>query len=369
MLRSFLPVGQGAFYRETFNLKDGRHTIIYDCGSLTDQSIVKQQIRDEFKSGEVIDAVFISHLDEDHINGLPVLLQHCQVKNLFFPLVTTEDKVYLKLKALLSVDKKSFLYSFIENPYNAINSLGVYDVPRLNQVGTVDGENWNGVDARYISSGENVVNKLDSVLDKKIDWELIPFNFRQKKRIDEFKKAIADIFGCSTELIEKKVEDIIDNYPKDKDQIKEAYKQVRGTFNTNSMTLFSGTKNSRIRQHYAIPKRYFCACRCQTFTENGCLYMGDYDASGTQKWKDLKEAYNQYWEYIGCIQIPHHGSHHNYNGKIAELNVINVISAGYKNRYRHPNSSVIKDLILNDCVVHIVTENIGSQVDLKVDLF
>ena len=55
--------------------------------------------------------------------------------------------------------------------------------------------------------------------------------------------------------------------------------------------------------------------------------------------------------------------------KLLTLNVINVISAGYKNRYWHPHSSVIKDLILNDCLVHIVTENIGSQVDLKVDLF
>lgn len=54
MLRSFLPVGQGAFYREVFNLKDGRHTIIYDCGSLTAKSIVEQQIKDEFEEGEVI---------------------------------------------------------------------------------------------------------------------------------------------------------------------------------------------------------------------------------------------------------------------------------------------------------------------------
>ena len=97
--------------------------------------------------------------------------------------------------------------------------------------------------------------------------------------------------------------------------------------------------------------------------------MGDYDASGTQKWKELRDAYNEYWGYIGCVQIPHHGSHHNYNSKIAELNAINVISAGYENSYRHPHSSVIKDLMLNDCVVHIVTENIGSQVDLKVNLY
>ncbi len=66
MLRSFLPIGQGAFYREVFCLKDGRHTIIYDCGSSTDKTIVEGQIKNEFSQGEVIDAVFISHLDDDH---------------------------------------------------------------------------------------------------------------------------------------------------------------------------------------------------------------------------------------------------------------------------------------------------------------
>lgn len=83
----------------------------------------------------------------------------------------------------------------------------------------------------------------------------------------------------------------------------------------------------------------------------------------------LSKAYNDYWEYIGCVQIPHHGSRHNYNNEMAKLNAINVISAGYKNRYRHTHSSVLKDLMLNDCTVHIVTENVGSQVDLLVNCF
>lgn len=41
MLRSFLPVGQGAFYFERFEYDKDRINIIYDCGSLTDVSIVE----------------------------------------------------------------------------------------------------------------------------------------------------------------------------------------------------------------------------------------------------------------------------------------------------------------------------------------
>lgn len=36
MIRSFLPVGQGAFYRETFKINGDKINIIYDCGSATD---------------------------------------------------------------------------------------------------------------------------------------------------------------------------------------------------------------------------------------------------------------------------------------------------------------------------------------------
>ena len=84
MIRSFLPVGQGAFYRELFSLEDGIHTIIYDCGSSTAQSIVEQQIKDEFKIGEVIDAVFISHLHEDHMNGCRSCYSIAKLKTCFF---------------------------------------------------------------------------------------------------------------------------------------------------------------------------------------------------------------------------------------------------------------------------------------------
>lgn len=369
MLRSFLPVGQGAFYRETFNLKEGMHTIVYDCGSLTDLSIVERQIKHEFKRRETVDAVFISHFDEDHINGLPFLLKHCNVKNLFFPLVTTKDKAYLKLKLLLSADKESFLYKFIDNPQDAIDGLDVDNNVNLLSVGVKENEYVNNNNVGIISSGTNVVDLLGFDLKGKFAWDMIPFNFRQGERIDELKKAVAKIFHCGKDKTEDKIEELINNYPKDKDKIKEMYKQVKGTFNTNSMTLFSGTKNSCIGQYYAISKRYFCACYYQFSTENGCLYMGDYDASGTQKWKNLRDAYNEYWEYIGCVQIPHHGSRQSYNNAIAELNAINIISAGCKNSYRHPHSFVIKDLVMNNCLIHIVTENIGSQVDLKVDVF
>ena len=92
VLRSFLPVGQGAFYLEQFRIGDEKINIIYDCGSSTSFEILRKRITENLSSGSSIHAVFISHFDEDHINGLPYLLSNYKVKNLFLPLITENER-------------------------------------------------------------------------------------------------------------------------------------------------------------------------------------------------------------------------------------------------------------------------------------
>ena len=65
--RTFYSVGQALFCRETVN----NRTIVYDCGGQT-KPIVKRVIFSEYphKGASTIDALFISHYDRDHINGV-----------------------------------------------------------------------------------------------------------------------------------------------------------------------------------------------------------------------------------------------------------------------------------------------------------
>ena len=98
MIRSFLPVGQGAFYTEQF---DCGVNVVYDCGSSTSRSAIEKQIACTFEPREKIQAVFISHLHEDHINGLPFLLSHCCVERLYLPFLTEEEILLTRLIARL----------------------------------------------------------------------------------------------------------------------------------------------------------------------------------------------------------------------------------------------------------------------------
>jgi len=157
--------------------------------------------------------------------------------------------------------------------------------------------------------------------------------------------------------------------------ITDAYKKVKGSLNTNSMVLFSGIRDNNVHQWRINPYDRLYCCRhecidCYNYylRKNGCLYIGDYEANGKCKWFELKNAYLKYWDYIGCIQIPHHGSYRNYNQEFSLLDAYFVISAGLKNRWRHPSGSVIKDLFLKNKYPLIVTEQHNSEVILKVDI-
>lgn len=365
MIRSFLPVGQGAFYCEQFEgvYNGERINVIYDCGSLTDVRLVEQQIKRNFQRNETIHALFISHLDEDHINGLPFLLKYCRVKKIFFPLITSADAKYIKLFNLIT-NRNSVTLQFLNNPYTAFRSWNVEWRPSLYQIRDNE-ESDNNIDAIPISSGEDVAHIIfedESIIEQK--WLYIPYNFRRKSRIIQLQSELNVRFG--KDMSNEDLHDIWENgSDTDRKNIKAAYQNVKGSLNTNSMTLYSGEDMSGGWQEIVCsPYNYIYPYH----TEAGCLYTGDYDASGKDKWNDLFKAYNKVWNYIGCVQVPHHGSRHNYNSELAKLHAYYMISAGAENGFYHPHAIVLKDLLFNRHHPYIVTEHKSSEVHLLVHI-
>lgn len=373
MIRSFLPVGQGAFYSETFAC-EGHPTfnMIYDCGSLKNVELVNQQIRRNYVQGEVIDAVFLSHLDGDHINGLPYLLRYCNVKNIFLPLLTQEVKEYLKIyNRIYSIDSLNFLVDFVSNPYQALESLHLSEFPQIYLVEPFETEiPRDDVDYRnavHVSSGENVVFQLSrSTEHYNLIWQYIPFNFRQNFRLDELKNSLQQVFGNIPTAAE--LADMLE-YEKNIKKIKKAYSSIHGSFNVNSMVLYSGPDLQGICDVFKCD-----LLGCEKSTERntnidaGCLYMGDYDASGVQKWEQLNHALADCWPKIGLIQIPHHGSSYNFNEKLICPKCQYIISAGTKNRFGHPHGAVLKSLLLNGKIPYIVTEQNASRRDFIIEM-
>lgn len=377
MLRSFLPVGQGAFYLEQFKLyNEERINVVYDCGSLTSKQILKKEIKSNLYENETILFVFISHLDVDHVNGLEFLLHYCNVKYLVLPLTSKNDRYLLSLKYLCDSnenDMDDFLYRFISNPYETLRRES--DNTRIITVRNYDDNESEVLEERYnnrtVQSGINIL-ETDYIAENYLShyWEYVPFNLRFRDRANQLIDALN---RCLPE--DTRIEDIIDlwGHKSIRTAVKKAYSEVDGSLNTNSMTLFSGIQKPDINQTFILPFNqfrcpikdyYFDRCIFEVIKPNGCLYTGDYNAKSN--WEELYEAYKTYWNYIGCVQVPHHGSYRNYNSRFSSLNSFFVISAGKNNKYRLPSGLVIKDLISERKYPFIVTEDKNKEVIMMI---
>lgn len=367
--RLILPVGQGAFYVEKF---ENRKNIVYDCGSMGNEEKIKELIEKCFERNKVIEAIFISHLDKDHMNGVKDLLTKCEVKRICFPLITEEMKQALKIKIMIEEamgnNYSDFIKEFIENPEAAIRKIkedieielieilpnNEEDIVEENNK-KIDSEDTKNKKIKRIKkkSGEDIAKEIKelehSCNEKK--WELIPYNFRQETRIKEFEEKLEEEFGKKISL--EKVEEIWrKNEDESREKIKKAYEGIKGGLNTNSMILFSGVREDSTQIQYD-----------SSYVKVGCLYTGDYEAKGKNKWETLEEAYKEYWAWIGMIQVPHHGSARNCNDALISKKAVYFLSAGEKNSYKHPSHKVVEDIRLKyNNNLYIVTENKGLKI-------
>lgn len=202
-----------------------------------------------------------------------------------------------------------------------------------------------------------------------IEWEYIPFNFKNDKLIldieNAYRNARYDIPDANrindAELdIAKDIFDIV---------LKSGKKR-----NAHSMILYSGAKNpynwmlSTLFNNYCgiFCCHHSCFFRCY---ETGCLYFGDFDLSDKAVISKISNKYyiDRVKENICIMQIPHHGSIHNFNIEIfkffSSIKFL-FISAGEKNRYRLPSSKVVKDVLRTGRLLRLVTENKSSMLQL-----
>lgn len=383
MTRSFNAIGQGAFYVEKFQ-GDKSITIVYDCGS-NSKRILHKRIEENFAKDEEIHAVYISHFDNDHVNGLEKLISHCHIRKIFIPFLDESEKsLLLSFLIMKDVGKKSFnlksiqdsfLYKFIENPDFLLNSQLDIQVIKVK----VSSDSHDPEPKRF-NILENIPSSVASGTEFYIDcveglkWLYIPYNFQYEERGEQFRSALLEILQiipspCNwVQLIQSKSNLIV--------EIKELFKSlaIEGDINSNSMVVYSGLSKMEKdnRSDFNLEYDYIKHCHlCTPVHEKkekvGCLYTGDYDAS--ENWEDLKLHYQTYWESIGVLQVPHHGSLLSHHKDIVNCKLdFAVISAGAKRPHGHPHEEVIVDFCNARIPWFLVTENSYSKLDFKIYL-
>lgn len=359
LIRTFHPVGHGAFYSEKHCSGNQVINIIYDCGSLHHQSKLETECKATFHKKEEIKILFISHFDYDHISGIPSLIKNYKIKTVVMPLIMDEEsKIVIKAYNMVTSGNDE-LNDLIDNPEKFFNDTKVVKVRPIEKEKDEDIEqpiNESDLDSE-IKSGISICISPLSNSDEL--WCYIPFNYQHSSRMKEFKEKIK-AKKLDFDML-KDAQYIMDNKP----ELKAIFKEIDGTINTNSLVLFSGKKDNppmphlqkRINQKEHI-RYWHHPYRAQL----SCLYLGDSETNTKKFWKQLKPKLDAYLPSIGVIQIAHHGSIYNFSSDILQwsLHPAAIISCNSGDE-KHPSSKVLSNIINCLAIPFLITEESKSK--------
>lgn len=351
------PVGQGAFYTERFFDSDGNtlYTIVYDCGS-SPKSFVNNEIHSFFVQDDVVDILFLSHFDKDHISGLDELKKVCEINTVIMPLLNSVQKMYMLsqgINKMLITDPKRY-----------------FDSSRIVYVSPISSESKDERD--YSDLGQELNSGTRIHIPKECSWVYVPFNYdsnaRQDFFLEKFKK-IDELKNVDFDNDEE-VNQIVLNA--DVKLISKLNKVFRGSMsdgaNRVSMLLYSGPLHSggSILSDIEVHFNNWYEVEGKLNVSSAALYLGDTDLNQDGLLTELRLQLDQLSHNIGMIQLPHHGSKRNFSRELSKFCEQSKVclyfaSFGTDNRFGHPSSSVVEQVVLNNGKFVGVTEKRDSM--------
>lgn len=132
----FNSVGQGLFYTgiitKVHKKTLSRFVTIYDCGSTSKREFLHNAIEDLEdilpNENKVINLLTISHFDEDHVNGLPMLLSKFKVNTVIIPYISICEKLLHISIASPDNPEYSSLLSLYRDPIQFFTDYGVKNI-------------------------------------------------------------------------------------------------------------------------------------------------------------------------------------------------------------------------------------------------
>lgn len=351
----FHKVGQGLFYSGILTKTEGTQhntfSFIYDCGSESSNLFLYQEI-DEFKQlfpskKRKLNMLVISHLHEDHINGLEHLLDDFEVETVVMPYVHDGLKLLARLE--LHSDNE-FLNIFLTDPIAWFVSKGAKRILLLGSEGIEDFDSdnrsnsyedqdlyFNGVLRIDVLDNTQIVylNNNSTIECWKFYWKFCFENLELKANKERSYIEIVEKFKKQKCLT---LEQVFKSKRLSDELRRELEKSYPNAQNRTSVILLHGP----------APQKYPCLIY---FINNfhpflykeheicNTILTGDIELTGSENLKLLDN------DYVFLFQFPHHGS----KNKNLELlsksyGIVNVISCGIINRYGHPHDKVLKQL-------------------------
>ena len=351
--RIFYPVGQGAFYSEIFYdnrvaRKSVIGTVVYDCGTESKQQYVNDcanMLKNEGVND--IDILFISHFHNDHISHIPRLLTDFNVRVIVLPVISKESIVDAYLNNYIASGSTIspvilFLEQYIDGGANRNDFPIIIRIEPLMERGSNDPVEMASVSIEeLIASHTKELNLGSRTAFWFKNWEYIPCNYPNDcsiKLVDKMKKKYPDLVRAILASAWSAAREELSKIPFN--DIKDLYKRVyKNRENEESMLVLSRPTGTTDKKNAT------------------CLFTGDFPFRNPQGLTFVKDYYKSYWDTIGTIQAPHHGSGDDNPKDLYDMNRTHVVCYGTKNTYNHPGLGALINMTLTKGALRIVTED------------
>jgi len=354
--RTFHPVGQGGFYTE----RSPEFNIVFDCGNYRKLNFARKVVQRAFNKDAEIDILFLSHLDWDHISLVEDLNNSVRkIKAVVLPLLSKKEfNLISNMQSLASQGNANTSKSGLVSLYEALRENGTkFFLVKPNKRNSEPGE-LRRIDTEESQKAFNIVNSGSYFgISGHQHWKLITHNFEAARNLNAL---ITKLHKAKFDVV-RLVSD--PNYAltnlttrNQKNKLKKIYQSLKGDINDNSLVLFSGYNPSSgtvscwhedpcFQLCWDEAYRYNCICSFTTSEIDlpnriSCVYSGDVDFNKV----DIRKVFSHYWDSVGTVQIPHHGSRKSFNkGFLTDSRGYNcVVSCNERKVYGHPNPQVLK---------------------------
>lgn len=386
------PVGQGGLFSATLrSTRKKEFRFVYDCGGT--KKPLEREINNIAAKDDPIDMLFLSHLHNDHVNGIENLLKRYNVKTVVLPYMDNDMKRAVLYYCAGRGRSTTALRAnrIIQNPREYFHEQNIIFVePRGEEPDSRPGDDDAGDDndiapvfddidtedigdlggapegddrlrpvwaCRNGSAGGWGIRSIDLsspndpvTPDRMIvfcesgvleNWTLIPYvHPLPRSLVNAFINKVENVFGP---FDNNKLRDII-KCKKDRKRLSDCYRVLKTSgstkFNDNmvSMTLYSGPLKG--------PGKYFMThkARCYRTNTGGWMLTGDTNLKDDKRRLAFLIRYLKYLCKVGVFMIPHHGSKNNYDQSLlwpfSRLLVAYVAVGNWRENYKHPHPDV-----------------------------
>lgn len=381
-------VGQGGFHTSSFYLQSAdedssfehRFDLVFDCGTLSKgpdgsspQDFIAARIEAHLPSAPIVDALFLSHLDSDHFNGVEALCSIKQVKQVFLPYFQQAELALFMAQHVLAHDSAALGPAGLAAAVNALGGGPLFGVP-VTLVGAPLDEGPRGElrERQRDQPGERIsVVEIDFAGVRRpvgqtlprgselglqwagleLPWTLLPWSYKQSPaglaRLLADVPMLAALAQAATTVKARDMEALLTLRPQIRASLSKIIKAAGGVeaadFNAPSICLYSGPRDDDARieeSQYRWRGTGYSLAQDDPigWITTGDAVLGRYET-------EFIGVFATALKQCGTYVVPHHGARKNHSSALI-LNAkgrFALICAKHGSKF-HPHEEVLKAL-------------------------